>query len=599
MVPEKTAPTPQPKIMGYDKLSGQPIYDYSSGIAADFAKQAKLVSAEVDSKPIRDEIDELNLRILATKIPGMQRQPTFKEVYQKAYDPETNTLDRVKLLEMGSELPMLLDDNKFFLEMISQTKLSTAARDIYNASVENYYKEKLKDAGYINIGGQFLDPKDPLPKGYGFDAAIDSFGSFYNIVSGEEEEAVGRLNNMFNQYGFKFYETGVGDNLKAIGPNGKQLKFFGENYLSLDNWTDATDKKNASELKKVLVNAYEDADFTDEEMIKQALLKPSSTKADVIGVQPSLIAASGSWTKRATGQIEKDAKVLNNLSALMNSQNILAESAMKKANALKDKEFKDGIWSSYEAQEEYNTLMKEVSDIAQVYESTYNAALKMDKDLKSNVNQIKKYEGDRAMMMANMWDVNNIPALISQSVGEGAAGVVSGFYGLADDAFSNMINLASGYDETSVGYQTDEARRERKASVSKQLKEGAGSLFTLDMLTDGKTSAETIAGIHDQSFLLGSVLGVAQSLPAIFSGAPVASFAAMHMDGMAREMDNIPEFKNISENEKMLVLAPIATVAGVLENFGLRNALSSSSLTARITIGALKKFGAQTAKIVT
>ena len=113
---------------------------------------------------------------------------------------------------------------------------------------------------------------------------------------------------------------------------------------------------------------------------------------------------------------------------------------------------------------------------------------------------------------------------------------------------------------------------------------------------DGKTSAETIAGIHDQSFLLGSLLGVAQSLPAMLSGAPVASFAALHMDGMAREMDNIPEFKDISENEKLLVLAPIATVAGVLENFGFRGALSSSSLVSRITIGALKKFGAQTAK---
>jgi hypothetical protein len=107
-------------------------------------------------------------------------------------------------------------------------------------------------------------------------------------------------------------------------------------------------------------------------------------------------------TKRATGQIEKDAKVLNDLSVLMNSQNILAENAMKKADALKDKEFKDGLWTSYEAEAEYNSLLKEVNDIAQVYEGTYQAALKMDTDLKNNVNQIKKYEGDRAMMMATL-----------------------------------------------------------------------------------------------------------------------------------------------------------------------------------------------------
>jgi len=41
----------------------------------------------------------------------------------------------------------------------------------------------------------------------------------------------------------------------------------------------------------------------------------------------------------------------------------------------------------------------------------------------------------------------------------------------------------------------------------------------------------------------------------------------------------------------MLILAPIATVSGVLENFGFRNAINKSSLVGRLTVGALKKFG--------
>jgi hypothetical protein len=255
MVPEKTAPTPQPKIVGYDNVSGQPIYDYSE-IREDFAKQAKLVSAEVDSQPIREEIDDLNLRILETKIPGFKRQPSFKEVYQTAYDPKTRKFDKEKLTEIDSDLPLLTND--FFEDLMASPG---AARTIYNAYVENYYNDKKRAAGYVNVGGELVDPSTPLPKGYGFDAAIDSFGSFAGIVSREEEEAVGRLNNMFNQYGFTFEQTAGGDRLIAVGPDGKQLKFFGEDELPLDNWTDATDKKYGSELKRVLINAYEDADF--------------------------------------------------------------------------------------------------------------------------------------------------------------------------------------------------------------------------------------------------------------------------------------------------------------------------------------------------
>ena len=281
MAPEKSTPSPEPKVVGYDKLSGQPIYDYSEAFA-ELDEQAKLVSAEADSQPIREEIDDLNLRILETKIPGFKRQPSFKEVYQTAYDPKTRKFDKEKLAEIDSDLPLLTND--FFEDLMASPG---AARTIYNAYVENYYNDKKRAAGYVNVGGELVDPSTPLPKGYGFDAAIDSFGSFAGIVSREEEEAVGRLNNMFNQYGFTFEQTAGGDRLIAVGPDGKQLKFFGEDELPLDNWTDATDKKYGSELKRVLINAYEDADFTDEEMLKQALLKPSSTKADVIGAQPS------------------------------------------------------------------------------------------------------------------------------------------------------------------------------------------------------------------------------------------------------------------------------------------------------------------------
>ena len=185
-------------------------------------------------------------------------------------------------------------------------------------------------------------------------------------------------------------------------------------------------RKYGAEIKRVMANSYEAAEFTDEEMFKQAMTKPSDPKAikneDVLGIATR----ASSWSKQATSRINNDAKKLKDLLVLKNSQEILADGAIKKADEIKQRDFKDGLWSSYEAEAEYNNLIKEANDIVEVYKATHNAASRMDANLKSDVNQITRYEGDRAMMMADMWDLNNVPALISQSIGEGAGGVPSG-----------------------------------------------------------------------------------------------------------------------------------------------------------------------------
>ena len=595
--------TPAKREIKYDRF-GDVMYD--SAIGDELAIAATQVSNAFDAEPIQEEIKDLQLKLDGTKA-GFRAQPSFKEVYQEAYDPETNTLDKQKLTEMGVEIPLLFNDNSYLLDLMGQTNLSSSARTLYNELVEDYYNSKKEASGYVYVNGEFVDPESPMP-GYGFDAAMDAMDAikFGGIVSREEEEAVGKLNNMFNQYGFRFEQSGAGDNLIAFGPDGKQLKFFGEEELPLDitvnmfrGKTEA--RKYGAELKRVMANAYEAAEFTDEEMFKQAMTKPSDPKAIKNEAVAGIATRASSWSKQATSRINNDAKKLKDLMVLKNSQEILVEGAMKKADEIKQRDFKDGLWSSYEAEAEYNKLIKEANDIVEVYKATHNAASRMDANLKSDVNQLTRYEGDRAMMMADMWDLNNAPALIAQSIGEGAGGLVSGVYGIADFAFSNMINLATGYDETSVGYQTDEMQRERKASVSKQLREGLGSLATGGAITDAKTSAETIASIKSKSYLsaggtLGILMSVSESIPAMVSGMGAFGFAAFQMDGLANEMNKMPEFKNISENEKMLVLAPIATVSGVLENFGFRNAINKSSLIGRLTVGALKKFGAQTAK---
>ena len=66
------------------------------------------------------------------------------------------------------------------------------------------------------------------------------------IVGHEEEKVYGTLNNLYGDYGFTFEETGIGDNIKVYAPNGQATE------ISLDNWTNAGDKEQATKLKSFL-----------------------------------------------------------------------------------------------------------------------------------------------------------------------------------------------------------------------------------------------------------------------------------------------------------------------------------------------------------
>ena len=65
------------------------------------------------------------------------------------------------------------------------------------------------------------------------------------------------------------------------------------------------------------------------------------------------------------------------------------------------------------------------------------------------------------------------------------------------------------------------------------------------------------SNIKEQGFWGGAILGVAKSLPAMIGGASPAGWAqrtaqmyAQISDGLAVEMEDNPEFADISENEK-------------------------------------------------
>ncbi len=80
--------------------------------------------------------------------------------------------------------------------------------------------------------------------------------------------------------------------------------------------------------------------------------------------------------------------------------------------------------------------------------------------------------------------------------------------------------------------------------------------------------------------------GLAESAPSMLTPIPGMRMLNMYMlstDAVREEMENDPDFKDISENEKEMVLAPIGIVGAVLEEVGLRNLLKGTSIIKNLT----------------
>jgi len=127
----------------------------------------------------------------------------------------------------------------------------------------------------------------------------------------------------------------------------------------------------------------------------------------------------------------------------------------------------------------------------------------------------------------------------------------------------------------------------------------------LNMLEDiRKGPMKTLKGLDvteqwikakQEGFWGGSILGLAESLPAMVAGfggnwaKATADMMALTSDFLDEEMSNNPEFDNISENEKNAFKLPVAMVSAVLETYGFRSVLKNTGLRNSILMKILGK----------
>ena len=186
-----------------------------------------------------------------------------------AYDP-----NKILLIDLFEDVPtetrMKLKDSDFELGKSGEwDKISNEGKSILSGggNFDEYKNKKITDLSSANRDyGLEISANDEFSS---YDGNMSQYNKDLNkalsnvkrgqiptsvldgdlgakIVGHEEEQVYTTLNNLYSDYGFKFEETGIGDNIKVFASNGQITE------ISLDNWTNAGDKEQAVKLKSFL-----------------------------------------------------------------------------------------------------------------------------------------------------------------------------------------------------------------------------------------------------------------------------------------------------------------------------------------------------------
>lgn len=131
----------------------------------------------------------------------------------------------------------------------------------------------------------------------------------------------------------------------------------------------------------------------------------------------------------------------------------------------------------------------------------------------------------------------------------------------------------------------DYARKYSKKQLIPEIRKGA-----LEAIGVSGTTPEYMQK-WEETFWGGAFTGLAQSIPALIGNkyTRILNFALQASDGISKEMENNPDFDNVSETEKYAVKIPIAIINGLLENYGFRNIINGNTLTKQILSKVLNK----------
>lgn len=499
---------------------------------------------------------------------------------------------------------------------------------------------------------QYSDAQDTLKK-----ETDDPFSQSMNLIDGEmierqEEAVVPLMNYNFNQYGFTFEETGIGDAMNVTAANGEKL------YINLDP-TFGIGKKSEAEALKVFL----------------AKNKAASRR---------LMIEENGYTeleRKVQGQEQIDTSV-NILNAEANAFNTTIQQYLADKNEVdRLREYFTGMSTEEMNLPENALLYQELQQKSVNLGSQKKNIIARDLQLKQQGAALDALAGDYYAMKAEQGSilgatVDGMLRTIGRRTASGVGSVIdagvefSDTGGAGEKAFKDIYaglaqqryGLPSFYKKNEDGLliqkpefaswddyiasipveERDDLTAATKDILKKDLKfdmfdfdkqgravmksPGAGynysdAVYTAwkadpnnqGMVDFSRRGAEELWGNADttpefskqlkkDSWWAQAYLGAMETIPDLIAWAGpgksgklfaaaqrTSQLVASTYDHTNEQMRNNPNFNTISENEKMAVALPLALTVGTLERIGFRNMRLGTGLVNKAFMGAVAK----------
>jgi hypothetical protein len=510
----------------------------------------------------------------ATGSSGSQEPPKRKEVKK----PTTEEFEAQfkQAMDKQDAIPKDVAGQPIIKPQIDK-KLKTTFETIS----KNKKEKEIEKKKYSDIFDKQLNIKPNVEDSQYLKDRLDAVNA--NLIDKEEEYVVPELQYQFGDLGFKFEESGIGDNVKVTAPNGKVSE------ISLDNLFSSKSKKQSTVLQDFIKdNTPAKGLFVLEKTMKEEDKKFNSQK-----------------------QVDDSIKVISNE---LNNLNTKQKQFLVKKNQLEKQINTSGLTEQLKQQklalnEEMKTLLSEEDNIKQ-----------KGKKLDTAVGKYSIAKSKQGTWLGGIWNAINegassIAAGTVSTLGDIAVEVAPTGFGMLEKDLKDIsvdISKKIGVKAPSANQTIDQwkktltedqldnwedevddyIKKDFKGDIIPAIRVGNREIFG-----DVETTKQW-SNLKEKDFWGGAILGVAKSLPAIIGGTGVVGAAqrtaqmyAQVSDGLSQEMENDPDFKDISENEKLAITLPIGIVGAVLENLGLRNIKGSQGLINNIALRALGKAG--------
>ena len=458
------------------------------------------------------------------------------------------------------------------------------------------------------------DQNKPTPKFY--DAAVNMITP--DFIDQIEEVVVPQMNYQFGPMGFKFEESGAtGDYMIATAPNGVTKEFsldpsFGIGAESTSNELKEWIKDNTviSGLDK-LESQYSAGNkrYTSDKEYKDATYQINKEyqdfrlEADTYFYEKSKVDKEIEQIfklpleqRNSPDSVRKYQELLAKQKELESRKTTLSKRQDELSVKAKDYDATVGKYVMMQAEQgqDWGALLNSFLEGASTMGST--TVVNVMSDIGGAMASFKPYQ-EKANTLLLARDLKmDVPLDLLEPNNLG------GYQVKDEKAWENWYNSLSQS-------QKDALETKFKDQVKKEAKYGKnGEMGALEAartgykfyLGSGTTEAYKQKR-SDESFLMLATTGVAQSLPAMIGGGGTlgwvqrgAQMYAQATDNIYQEMEKNPEFKDVSENEKILVAAPIGVAEASLEAIGLRNVIANKGLMNKIILRAMGKAGATT-----